>query len=119
MLTAISFLGSRSAAVDKMTRLYRDVFMLNELEQADNFAAFELPNGDRVELFGPNHAHTHFDRGPVGGFEVEDIEEGLHLLQRAGVEILTSVGGSPGRTRWIHYRAPDGYVYELVHHPHR
>ena len=42
-----------------------------------------------------------------------DIEEAVAELRAAGVEIVLDPQG--GETRaWVHFRAPDGFVYELV-----
>ena len=46
-------------------------------------------------------------------FEVDDVHAARLELEAAGVEIV----GEPGRDRnweWIHFRAPDGNLYELA-----
>jgi len=46
-----------------------------EHEEPD-FAVFRLPDGDKVEVFGPSYrVHEPFTTGPVAGFLVEDAEE--------------------------------------------
>jgi catechol 2,3-dioxygenase-like lactoylglutathione lyase family enzyme len=47
------------------------------------------------------------------GFLVENLEDAVTELRAAGVE----VGDEPGendRQRYIHFRAPDGELYELI-----
>jgi len=88
------------------------------IHEKPDFVAFRTPNGDRIELFGPTEPnHRHFDSGPVGGFEVVDIVEAKRRLENFGVELLSDVMGEAGRTQWVHFRGPDGNVYEIVRHP--
>jgi hypothetical protein len=54
--------------------------------------------------------------GPVPLFEVTDIGEAHEDLRAAGIEVV----GSPGRDKdweWVHFRAPDGNLYELGGRP--
>ena len=49
----------------------------------------------------------------MAGFLVESLEIAVAELQAAGVEVVLPV--QDGGTRsWMHFRAPDGFVYELV-----
>ena len=65
------------------------------------------PGDPYYEFFG-EHA-----TGPVPLFEVDDVHAARLELEAAGVEIV----GEPGRDsnwEWIHFRAPDGNLYELA-----
>ena len=59
--------------------------------------------------------HSEYNRHlthPVAGFLVESLDDAVSE-QTAGVEIVFPV--QRGGTRsWMHFRAPDGFVYELV-----
>ena len=77
-------------------------------------AAFKTQNGDTVEVFGPgDDDHRHFDTGPVVGFEVDDIEAARTELEAMGVEIIGEIGRGGGMA-WVHFRGPEGFVYELT-----
>jgi catechol 2,3-dioxygenase-like lactoylglutathione lyase family enzyme len=64
--------------------------------------------GDPYYEFFAEHAS-----GPVPLFEVDDVHAARRELETAGIEIV----GPPGRDsawEWIHFRAPDGNLYELA-----
>jgi hypothetical protein len=44
---------------------------------------------------------------------VSDLRGAVEELQAAGVEIVLPVHGNEPRF-WMHFRAPDGFVYELA-----
>jgi hypothetical protein len=52
--------------------------------------------------------------GPVPGFQIPDLAAASEELARAGAELLLPPGQGPSEYRWQHFRAPDGYVHELV-----
>jgi catechol 2,3-dioxygenase-like lactoylglutathione lyase family enzyme len=86
--------------------------------ERDGFAAYVAPDGSRIEVFAPDYPdHDHFSTGPVGGFEVSDIEAARQLISQSNCQLLSEVGGRAGGTRWFHFRGPDGNTYEMVHHP--
>jgi len=70
---------------------------------------FELPDGSRVAV------------APVGsmgetsrslGFLVADLDEAVARLRGAGVEVDEPTAND--KHRYVHFRAPDGHLYELV-----
>ena len=87
-------------------------------EQPD-FVGLLLPNGDKVEVFGPSDTeHTHFESGPVVAFLLDDVaRERADLAASGMVEHIGPLRSWPGGTAWQHFRAPDGNVYELVGPP--
>jgi catechol 2,3-dioxygenase-like lactoylglutathione lyase family enzyme len=82
------------------------------------FRLWALPDGDLFELFAPGHKPA-FGAGPVVGFLVDDIAESRRDLEAAGAEIVGGYGPNEDGYEAIHFRAPDGNVYELVHDPAR
>ena len=69
-----------------MVRLFRDGLGLRLSDVEPDFAGFDLPDGDRVEVFGPSdREHTHFDSGPVVGFLVGDIAAARAELEATGM----------------------------------
>jgi catechol 2,3-dioxygenase-like lactoylglutathione lyase family enzyme len=89
-------------------------------ERHEEFVRLDLPNSSCVEVFGPGEPdHLHFTTGPVVGFWVEDLDAARHDLVRHRVELLGPTSGPAGAGRWQHFRAPDGYVYEIEENPTR
>jgi catechol 2,3-dioxygenase-like lactoylglutathione lyase family enzyme len=112
-VTALGWVGTRTDRADHLARFYSAVLGLRLILHEPDFWVFELPDGSHVEVFGPGAAgHDYFTTGPVVGFAVGDLAAAVDELRSAGVELL----GDAGPT-WQHFRAPDGYVYELVAAP--
>ena len=44
---------------------------------------------------------------------MSDLDDAVGELRTAGVEIVLPPQGDESR-KWVHFRAPDGFVYELV-----
>ena len=113
----IVWAGSRTDAFDQTVGFFRSVLGIDLEVLGPDFAFSRMPNTSQLEIFGPADGHhDHFTTGPVPEFLVDDVEEGLRELRAAGVEIL----GEPhveGREGWVHFRAPDGYVYGLTNGP--
>jgi hypothetical protein len=92
------------------------------LEHEDSeFAVFRLPDGSKAEVFGPSDTeHTHFSRGPVVGFLVDDVETARRALEVEGIAFIGPVHEwEPTGEAWSHFRAPDGNVCELTQGPER
>ena len=75
---------------------------------------YELGDGDRFEVFdaASDEGAPYFE-APVVGFLVDDVAAGAAELAAAGVELLGPVVDL-GESAWVHFRAPDGHVYELA-----
>ena len=109
-ITGLGWCGTRAERAAELAHFYRQVLGLPLAHREADLWVFELPEGRRVEVFGPGyHGREHFCTGPVVGFEVADLAAATGELRRAGVELL----GGPGQG-WQHFRGPDGNVYELV-----
>jgi hypothetical protein len=85
------------------------------IDQHD-FAVFDLPNGDRIEIFRPGGGAPPFD-APVAGFLVEDVDEARAELEAAGIAFIGPVARTEDGNAWSHFRAPDGNVYEITSRP--
>lgn len=116
MIRSISWLGVRTERFDAMADFYREVIGIEPAASEDDFLLFELPNGDRIELFRPGGANAHFDRAPVAGFEVDDVDAARRQLEDRGVEFVHSGRDDDAGVAWAHFRAPDGNLYEITHH---
>lgn len=112
-IKGLRWLGTRTEKFDEMVAFYKDILQLPQSHSEEGFAAFDMPNGDRVEVFSLDYPnHSHFTTGPVGGFEVENIEEARSEMEKQGIKFLSPIEGT--HSKWSHFEAPDGNVYELT-----
>ena len=116
MIKGLSWLGTRTERFSELTAFYREAMGLEVDHEEEDFAIFKLPDGSKVEVFGPSDQdHVHFDTGPVVGFEVDDIDAAREHLQARGAEFIEPIQRwEPTGDAWSHFRAPDGNVYELT-----
>ena len=115
MIRSISWLGVRTDRFDAMALFYRQVMGIEPTTVEDDFMLFDLPNGDRIELFRPGGANPHFGDAPVAGFEVDDVDSARRLLEDRGAEFVHSGRDDAAGLAWAHFRAPDGNLYEITH----
>ena len=121
LVKGLVWVGSRTEHYAEMVGFYRDVMQLTLEHEEGEFAGFRLPDGGKAEVFGPSDTeHTHFDKGPVPGFLVADVQSARRILEAKGIEFIGPVHEwEPTGEAWSHFRAPDGNVYELRHEPKR
>ncbi|MFL6207015.1 MAG: VOC family protein [Acidimicrobiales bacterium] len=95
-----------------MTAFLQDVLGLTAAPTVDGMDAdlFPLPNGSSFAVT-PGVAADEDDR--TIGFLVDDIDEAFRELQAAGVEVDDEISVN-AEYRYLHFRAPDGHLYELV-----
>ena len=109
----ISWLGTRTADHDLVVAFFSDVLGLPARQLADDFTVLSIPGGASLEVFGPRSPYNRHLTHPVAGFLVGDLVSALAELEVAGAEIvLPRQEGDTGA--WLHFRAPDGFVYELT-----
>lgn len=114
----MAWVGTRTGNAEPTVAFFRDVLGLRlEAEQA-GFWMLKLPDGGKVEVFGPDSPiNRHFTTGPVAGFLVDNVAAAAAELRSAGVEILLESAVDESGNAWVHFRAPDGNVYELTQDP--
>ena len=114
----LAWVGTRTDNAEPTVAFFRDVLGLRlELDQP-GFWMLKLPDNSKVEVFGPDSPiNRHFTTGPVAGFLVDDIRAATAELRSAGVEILFESGVDDGGNAWVHFRAPDGNIYEFTQDP--
>ena len=114
----IAWVGTRTPQAEAMVAFARDVLGLRlDLEQP-SFWMLGLPDGSKVEVFGSDSpANRHFTTGPVVGFLVDDVHSAAAELRAAGVEILLETEDDESGNAWVHFRAPDGNIYEVTQDP--
>jgi catechol 2,3-dioxygenase-like lactoylglutathione lyase family enzyme len=110
---SLVWVGTRTAAHAETVAFFTDVLGLGVETSEHDFAVLEVPDGATVEVFGPTSEYNRHLTHPVAGFLVADLEEAVAELRAAGVEIVLEPSGGDTRA-WVHFRAPDGFVYELV-----
>ncbi len=118
---ALCWMGVKTEKFDEMQQFLRNVMGLQQLHQAHDFAVFQLPNEDKIEVFGPLGPNQHFQPDSiVCGFLVEDIHQARQELAEAGIALIGPLKEeTPGGYAWQHFRGPDGKLYELTFDPAR
>jgi catechol 2,3-dioxygenase-like lactoylglutathione lyase family enzyme len=112
----IAWLGVRTERADAMVEFLQNTLGL-ALEHAEGGQwVFSLPDGAKAEVFSSDSPHNaHFESGPVAGFYVDDVRLAAGELREAGIEIVHGpVVDEEGDAAWVHFRAPDGNLYELT-----
>jgi predicted enzyme related to lactoylglutathione lyase len=112
----LRWVGIPTRQYDAMMSFLQDVMGLDINFQDPTTVEFETTEGDEIQLMAPGDPYFEFftknAAGPVPLFEVDDVHLARAELVEAGMEIL----GEMGRDRqweWLHFRAPDGNLYEL------
>jgi len=113
----LAWLGTRTSKFDAMLNLYQDVMGMSLTHQEPGFVVLELPNGDKAELFGDKSSYNRFFTNPVAGFLVEDIDSARAEMEAYGIEFIGSTETAEDGNAWAHFRAPDGFIYELTYVP--
>ncbi len=114
IVKGLGWLGVRTDRYEDLVTFLSDTLGLEVDHRDAAEAAFKLPDGSRVEVFGPlDRDHDHFDSGPVGDFVVEDVAAARATLEERGVSFIGDTQRE-GQFAWAHFRAPDGNVYELT-----
>jgi catechol 2,3-dioxygenase-like lactoylglutathione lyase family enzyme len=121
LVKGLVWVGTRTDHYHEMVGFYNDALRLPLEYEEGEFAILRLPDGSKAEVFGPSDTeHTHFDKGPVAGFLVDDANSTRRVLEAKGIEFIGPVHEweSTGEA-WTHFRAPDGNVYEIRHESNR
>ena len=104
------FAGTATGERAEMVRFAQETLGLERVKvggaEADMFA---LPDGSRFAVADPRGMG---DTSRSIGFEVEGLDEAVAELRAAGVDVDEPAEND--RHRYVHFRAPDGKLYELV-----
>jgi catechol 2,3-dioxygenase-like lactoylglutathione lyase family enzyme len=113
----LAWVGTRTNNFESTVDFFRDVLGLTPDLDLPGFRVLKLPDGSKVEIFGPDsEMNRHFTTGPVVGFLVDDVDAAASELRARGIEILHTADDESGN-RWVHFRAPDGNIYEFTQDP--
>ena len=110
-ITGITFLGTRTDARPEMAAFLRDVLGLSPAAPTAGMDAevFNLADGSSFAVTSADPG----DDARTIGLSVDDIDEAWDRLRAAGVWTDDEVSTND-RFRYVHFRAPDGQLYELV-----
>jgi catechol 2,3-dioxygenase-like lactoylglutathione lyase family enzyme len=110
-ILGLVFAGTATDRRHEMTRFCGEVLGLDRDDAAGADAAFfALPDGARFAVAGPRGAEG---TSRTIGFLVADLDEAVAALRTAGADVDDEPGENE-RYRYVHFRAPDGELYELV-----
>jgi catechol 2,3-dioxygenase-like lactoylglutathione lyase family enzyme len=100
-----------------MVSLLRDTMGLAVNFEEETTVEFTTSEGDEIQVLAPGDPYYEFFEehaaGPVPLFEVDDVHSARTELADAGIEIV-GPAGRDSHWEWIHFRAPDGNLYELA-----
>jgi catechol 2,3-dioxygenase-like lactoylglutathione lyase family enzyme len=109
-ILGLVFAGSSTDRRAEMVRFASDVLGLEPVALAGAEAdMFALPDGSWFAVAGPGGMG---DTARSIGFLVADLDAAIAELEAAGVEVDAPAAND--RHRYVHFRAPDGRLYELV-----
>jgi hypothetical protein len=98
-----------------MVDFCRTVLGLSETSSENGMAVFQLPDGDIFEVFDTQVFNDESMSHPVAGFLVDNIAAARAEMEAKGVEFIGPIHGEDDDYTWTHFRAPDGFVYELTY----
>lgn len=110
------WVGIQTEQFDEMAAFMGALFGTPSPVQEPRFARWSLANGDLVEIFAAGDKPT-FGSAPVVGFRVADLDAARRDIEAAGAEVVGGYGPNEDGYESVHFRAPDGNIYELVYDP--
>jgi catechol 2,3-dioxygenase-like lactoylglutathione lyase family enzyme len=117
-ISKLAWVGTRTGNAAATVAFFREVLGLRLELDLPGFWMLKLPEGSKMEVFGPDSPITrHFTTGPVVGFLVDDVHGATAELRSAGVEIVLESEVDDSGNAWVHFRAPDGNIYEFTQDP--
>jgi predicted enzyme related to lactoylglutathione lyase len=114
-MDSIGWVGVRTERFEPMASFVEEVLGLPAIDRRPDFSVHGLPDGEILEVLGPSdREHEHFVTGPVPGFRVRDLRSSAAAIEEAGGELVLEATELEDGAGWQHFRAPDGYLYEVV-----
>jgi hypothetical protein len=111
------WIGTRTEHFGAMLNFCQNVMGLTPAFIEPGFAALDMPNGDRFEIFGADSPYNTFYTHPVVGFLVDDIAAARAEMEAYGIEFIDPIHTEEDGNAWTHFRVPDGFVYSLTFVP--
>ncbi len=116
-IEGLVWVGTRTSNFQQMAALLRDVMGLTPALIDAGKAIFDMPNGDRFEIFDSESTHNAFMTHPITGFLVDNIVAARAEMEEQGIEFIGPIHEGLDGYAWSHFRAPDGFIYELTYSP--
>jgi predicted enzyme related to lactoylglutathione lyase len=114
---SIRWVGVSTHDYRAMVTFLQDVLGLAVNFQDQTTIEFSTSEGDQIQVMAPGDEYYDFftsnAAGPVPLFEVDDVDQARRELEEAGAEVIGSTAHDSS-WKWIHFRAPDGNLYELA-----
>ena len=115
-LLGIVWMGVQTSEFDAMATFMERLMGTPAPRQEPGFRLWSFPDGDLIELYADGTKPS-FGNAPVVGFRVDDLNAGRRLLAELGAEIVGGYGPNEAGYETVHFRAPDGNIYELTYDP--
>ena len=112
----IVWTGVQTERFDEMAAFLQALFGEPPGIEEPGFGLWALGDGDIFEVFAGG-TKPPFEGAPVVGFRVADLEAARRDVEAAGAEIVGGYGPNEAGYASVHFRAPDGNIYEIVHDP--
>jgi predicted enzyme related to lactoylglutathione lyase len=116
----LSWVGVKTDSYQQMRDFFAGVAGMAVDHEEPDFAVFRLPNGDKLEIFGPDAADPPEQfavEKVVASLLVDDVDAAAQTLRGAGIELIGPKQAGASGYFWQHFRLPDGKVFELVSDP--
>jgi catechol 2,3-dioxygenase-like lactoylglutathione lyase family enzyme len=114
---SIRWIGVPTENYAAMRELLEGVLGLRVRFEDPTTVELETTGGDAIQLMAPGDPYFDFflehARGPVPLFEVDDVHAARAELEAAGIAVIGD-SSRDSRWEWIHFRGPDGNLYELA-----
>jgi catechol 2,3-dioxygenase-like lactoylglutathione lyase family enzyme len=113
----IRWVGIPAQNYEAMVVFLEEVLGLRANFRDETTVEFSTSEGDEIQVMAPGDAYYDFftanAAGPVPLFEVDDVHRARRELEQAGTEVVGATVRDSA-WEWIHFRAPDGNLYELA-----
>jgi catechol 2,3-dioxygenase-like lactoylglutathione lyase family enzyme len=113
----IRWVGVPAQNYEEMVAFLQQVLGLRVNFRDETTVEFSTSEGDEIQVMAPGDPYYDFftanASGPVPLFEVDDVHSARHELEEAGADVIGRTGRD-STWEWIHFRAPDGNLYELA-----
>ena len=116
-----SWIGTCTAPFEETMAFFRDILGLTVTGEGipwidkrfTRYVQFTLSDSQIFEIVdGPPDIRKLYN-APIIAFRVDDLSEARREMESKGVELLGPVLQPREGWGWMHFRSPDGYVYQL------
>lgn len=114
-IKGIVWLGTRTERFAEMRDFIVRITGREPWIDQHEFAVFDLPNGDRIEVFGPHGEAPPFEAPVPASSSTTSTKLGPSSSERESRSSVRS--RAENGNAWSHFRAPDGHVYEITSRP--